>query len=373
MLSLLSLPFGWKFSPVICQKCLAFFLSGLELGQVILLHYLDDLLFLGRDGVVVGKVARRARSLLVAAGFIISDKSVLEPTQHIPWLGKEFNLVEGVISNSEGSLAMAVAKWLVLGTGMCTIKLLRSTLGKLRWLGMPHMLMSPFLAGVYAHTLWGPTYLQATPVAILRAFASVIALAATGWSPPVGKAPFVWSWEGVLFVDAARQHGRFGYGLFGVSVGARFGWAGVGVLTQQCAELFALLAGVRLAANRGWHHLILFGDNVAAILQAVRLRAGVGLRTQQSLLRQIVYLVERANLRVYLCWTRSALMPADPVSRMYKDYRGSKELALEAAWRLFGELEASSGEVTDFGYIGEPRTREIRDRDRERWREIGRG
>ena len=148
---------------------------------------------------------------------------------------------------------------------------------------------------------------------------------------------------------------------------------GGGVLTQQCAELFALLAGVRLAANRGWRHLILFGDNVAAILQAVRLRVGVGLRTQQSLLRQIVYLVERANLRVYLCWTRSALMPADPVSRMHEDYGGSKELALGAAWRVFRELEASSGEVTDFGYIGEPRTREIRDRDRERWREIGRG
>ena len=78
------------------------------------------------------------------------------------------------------------------------------------------------------------------------------------------------------------------------------------------------------------------------------------MRTQQSLLRQIVYLMERTSLRVYLCWTRSALMPADPVSRMHEAYGGLKEIALGAAWRVFRELQASSGEVTDFGYIGEP-------------------
>ena len=59
---------------------------------------------------------------LIDKGFLISPKSTLVPTQDLAWLGKQFDLLHGRISNSDGALAIGVAKWLKLATGHCTQK-----------------------------------------------------------------------------------------------------------------------------------------------------------------------------------------------------------------------------------------------------------
>ena len=181
-ISIIRLPFGWKYSPVLCQRVLQFFIKDLKIGQVVVLHYLDDFMVLGKDFAKVSEVTDALVATLIDKGFLISPKSTLIPTQDLAWLGKQFDLLHGRITNSDGALAIGVAKWLKLATGHCTRKRVQRVVGKFRWLARPHDYISPLLAGPIAHTLWGPGYLPHTPLAILRSLGSVLALAATWWT-----------------------------------------------------------------------------------------------------------------------------------------------------------------------------------------------
>lgn len=84
---------------------------------------------------------------------------------------------------------------------------------------------------------------------MLRALASVLGLGVVGWQVPTSAGGFVWEWDKVVFVDAAKQRRCFAWGLFCASVGPRFGWAGDGVFTQMCAELEGLCMGVFFAED----------------------------------------------------------------------------------------------------------------------------
>ena len=52
-----------------------------------------------------------------------------------------------------------------------------------------------------------------------------------------------------MFVDAAKQYGLFGWGMFCARVGVRFGWCEEGVRTQMCAELFGLCHSIQFAVK----------------------------------------------------------------------------------------------------------------------------
>ena len=154
---------------------------------------------------MVGRVTRRLVRLWRRNFFVVSPKSTLEPTQQIEWLGKLCDFCCGHISNPKGPLAVGVARWLNLATGMCTRKRVQSAVGKFRWMARPHPFLSPLLSGPCAHYLWGPVFSRYTPVAILRSLASALGLAVKGWSPLATMPSFVWNWSKVLSVDAARQ------------------------------------------------------------------------------------------------------------------------------------------------------------------------
>ena len=82
------LPFGWRFSPVICQYVLALVTGSVDTSGVLVLHYLDDFLVIGYGKAKVGSVSQRLCDALRKAGAVISTKSVLEPVPEIQWLGK---------------------------------------------------------------------------------------------------------------------------------------------------------------------------------------------------------------------------------------------------------------------------------------------
>ena len=372
-ISIIRLPFGWKYSPVLCQRVLQFFIKDLKIGQVVVLHYLDDFMVLGKDFAKVSEVTDALVATLIDKGFLISPKSTLIPTQDLAWLGKQFDLLHGRITNSDGALAIGVAKWLKLATGHCTRKRVQRVVGKFRWLARPHDYISPLLAGPIAHTLWGPGYLPHTPLAILRSLGSVLALAATGWSPvprtPVG----VWFWDTTFFVDAARQYKSFCWGLFCDRIGVRFGWCKNEIRTQCCAELVALCEGVRVAVHRGWKHLNLVGDNTSALAQAVRIKGGVGLISQQRVLRQISYMLARSELKVWLFWVPTAFMPADPISRYLEDFGADMGKAETKAREIYQNLKTSYNVLVDYGRINgdiSPEQRQAKkEEDRRVWLE----
>ena len=84
-------------------------------------------------------------------------------------------------------------------------------------------------------------------------------------------------WSHSLFVDAAWQT-QACFGIFGPSIGTRFGWC---ILPSTINKLLCVLACVpliRLAVHRGWKHLFLFEYNKASINQVLGLRASIGLK-----------------------------------------------------------------------------------------------
>ena len=77
------LPFGWRFSPVVCQYVLAFVTGSVDTSGVLVLHYLDDFLVVGHGKARVGSVSQRLCDALRKAGAVISTKTVLEPLPEI--------------------------------------------------------------------------------------------------------------------------------------------------------------------------------------------------------------------------------------------------------------------------------------------------
>ena len=114
-----------------------------------------------------------------------------------------------------------------------------------------------------------------------------------------------------------NQGGRFAAGLYGPGFGLRLWKCDESVKFQQVAELFGLIRGVKLAVALGWKVLHLVGDNTSSILQALGSKASVGLATPQRLLRELVYVWKRSGIQVFIYCVQSALMPADPISRMF--------------------------------------------------------
>ena len=82
-ISILRLPFGWKYSPVLCQRILQYFIKGLKVGQTMISHYLDDFMVLGKDKALVSEVTKSLVNLLEEKGCLISPKSVLSPVQRL--------------------------------------------------------------------------------------------------------------------------------------------------------------------------------------------------------------------------------------------------------------------------------------------------
>ena len=82
-------------------------------------------------------------------GFVISQKSVLEPVKASEWLGKLVNLDELSISNSHVLQTRLFAALLQLYCKFVPVKLIQRVLGLICWCSAPGRGHLPFLAGIY--------------------------------------------------------------------------------------------------------------------------------------------------------------------------------------------------------------------------------
>ena len=97
-----SLPFGWKYSPVICQRLMGALAENSVFDlQVLPFTYLDDILAAGacRD---LKRVVRRLRGRLQRARFVVSPKSSLDPTRVLDFAGKIFETKRRRMENRKG-------------------------------------------------------------------------------------------------------------------------------------------------------------------------------------------------------------------------------------------------------------------------------
>ena len=122
VLSFRCLPFGWKYSPILCQKVLERLVEDIGLVGVLVLIYIDDVLIAGRGKGRVHEQAMRAAQVLRAVGGVISPKSTLEPVTRLVWLGKGVDLGGGSPRTVGNAWEALLAHWSRLSVGVCSVR-----------------------------------------------------------------------------------------------------------------------------------------------------------------------------------------------------------------------------------------------------------
>ena len=184
----LRVPFGWHRAPGLVQALISDLLGDLGRGVVVVVQYLDDILFVGHDPGEVAAVTDSAAHLLRRAGFIISEKSVFTPQRSLRWMGKDVDLRGRRVAPAASAVAAVVAAWVRLALKPYTYVALRRLLGKLGWLGRPGNLGGCFLAGARSWLRWGPRWAWRTPPAVVRGLCEAMAQCYRGWEPDTTSA-----------------------------------------------------------------------------------------------------------------------------------------------------------------------------------------
>ena len=346
------LPFGWKYSPFICQQTLARIVERVLPPDILLLHYLDDFLLVHHDN---NDNTGNTVIALGREGFIVSPKSVLEPATQLVFLGKWLDpLVRMVWSHEVAHLQMFVA-WLRLAVWRSESRLLQSFLGFLHWQVRPRGVACPFAAGAYC---WlREEGLGHTLVAVLDSLVVLQTVAAELWRAPVARVQtmcmelglqratpvLLGRWrEGpglVLFVDGAHD---------GPSWRMRGFWEFLGIRSyvarrlraqsQQLVELHSLAWGVRLAVALGYTTVTLVSDSEVAIAQFLQVRAKSVLGAQQSVLRGLARRLVCSGLVVRVLCVPCGFQPADPMSRLQGEFGGDRVQAERETWLVYEQL-----------------------------------
>ena len=111
------LPFGWSYSPAICQRLvLAVVRRVLSRRGIRGWVYLDDILLSARRKRCLHRAVRECARLLAWVEFIVGAKSEVTPTKSISFIGKHLDTRAGTISNAVGALVGAFRSW-VRGVG----------------------------------------------------------------------------------------------------------------------------------------------------------------------------------------------------------------------------------------------------------------
>ena len=118
------LPFGWKYSPLVEQALPP---------DILLVHCLDDFLLMHHDkGYLRRNTSDTVDALERGGGFIVSPKSVLEPSTRLVFLGKWLDLLERMVWSHEVAHLQMLVAWLRLAVWRSQ-KRLQSFLGFLHW------------------------------------------------------------------------------------------------------------------------------------------------------------------------------------------------------------------------------------------------
>ena len=211
----LTLPFGWKYSPVLCQRLVsALVRRALRDLRARGVTYLDDVLVsaLGRCRLRVA--VRRVSRVLGKAAFLISPKSVIEPVRSLDFIGKQFSAAALTVENKPGIIGGVVALPLLgIVQNRLSARMAARLLGKLEWAVRPNAGLAPFVAGGHC---WKLSDFCDFRKGMSRALMTAIAFALT----PQCFAPWPWlpqipAAQCVFFTDAAERStpGRYRIGI----------------------------------------------------------------------------------------------------------------------------------------------------------------
>ena len=169
--ALVRVPFGWHQALGLVPHLIAAVLSKLRDTQVVFVQYLDDIPFMGREGLVATEVARDTSAHLACKGFIVSPKSVLDATQSLTWMWKHLSLNRPRVAHTPKGLADLVGRWVTFTLAHYTRKPLQRLLGRIGWLACPGFSTGCFLACARAWLCLGPPSARCVPFAVSRGLA----------------------------------------------------------------------------------------------------------------------------------------------------------------------------------------------------------
>ena len=148
-----TLPFGWSYSPLLCQRLLAHLTGkvGLEVAGAVLrlMHYLDVFLVFGDSEAAVATELAAFKEVLANASFLISGKSSSRPERELVFLGKHVDFGQGVILNTRHTLEDALSRYVLMASRPVTQKSVQRVVGKLIWACRPSHWSNQFLAGAH--------------------------------------------------------------------------------------------------------------------------------------------------------------------------------------------------------------------------------
>ena len=140
-----SLPFGWKYSAVICQRLMGALAENSVFDlQVLPFTYLDDI-SAARARRDLKRAVRRLRGRLQRARFVVSPKSSLDPTRVLEFVGKIFDTKRRHMEDRKGMVTALLRSWLRLRLGLVRRKGFERFLGRLEWALRPQGGPAPFI------------------------------------------------------------------------------------------------------------------------------------------------------------------------------------------------------------------------------------
>ena len=259
----LTLRFGWKYSPVLCQRLVcALVRRALRDLRARGVTYVDDVLVSAVGRCRLRVAARRVSPVLGKAGLVISPKSVIEPVRTLDFIGKQFSAAAMTVEIKPGIIGGVVALWLLgIVLNRLSARMAARLLSQLEWAVRPNAGPAPFLAG---GRCWKLSDFCDFRKGMRRALMTAIAFALT----PQCFAPWPWlpqipAAQWVFFTDAAERSrtGRYRTGI--VREGKR--WlsrkAPKWISCLQQAELYAAVYALRLRCYMRLPYVVIATDS----------------------------------------------------------------------------------------------------------------
>ena len=154
--SLDRLPFGSKYSPIICQFALSEIVTPLIPKEIVRLHYMDDFLLIGPDPAKLPRVMTLVAEALRGHGFIVSPKSTLTPVERIFFPGKWLDLSTRAVSSHPRAFLQMLSAWLRVAVRTLNYSsLVGKLVGFMQWHVRPRLGTGPLFAGSYCWMRWG--------------------------------------------------------------------------------------------------------------------------------------------------------------------------------------------------------------------------
>ena len=312
-----SLPFGWKYSPVICQRLMGALEENSVFDmQVLPFTYLLDILAAGarKD---LKRAVRRLRGRLQRAPFVVSPKSSLKQTRVLDCVGKIFDTKRRRMENRKGMVTALLRSWLRLRLRLMRRKGFERFLGRLEWALRPQGGTAPLLARAYGWMLSGEQRVPLSPVRpLLTAVVFAVLPQCYAGQPYVWRGPPCSVQDFIIFADAApTPNSGFRYGFFVPGSVIRCYKCPDWVDSLQQAELLALVQAFKIAGYKGWRRVAVGSDSLVARSQFLGLRCGTSLPVQNRILRQLFWWRRWSRVQLAVFYVPSDKNPADPPSR----------------------------------------------------------